>query len=191
MQMSQLEMDKINPQAIIDILVKATKEIIHIQTQWDKLIRFFSKLSIMAESTEETVLFEFIAVIDAMQLINGVLDDADREFYVSLLLDTADEIDRGAHLLYIMSKTYYDISSQYMVNQIAGISGLLLLQTNSERESYMKQLAQDTLSTSSKVSRMALERKQQYEQRNKARQDEYERFIQQTTLADLGSSVGK
>jgi hypothetical protein len=191
MQMSQLEMDKINPQAIIDILVKATKEIIHIQTQWDKLIRFFSKLSIMAESTEETVLFEFIAVIDAMQLINGVLDDADREFYVSLLLDTADEIDRGAHLLYIMSKTYYDISSQYMVNQIAGISGLLLLQTNSERDSYLKQLAQDTLSTSSKVSRMALERKQQYEQRNKARQDEYERFIQQTTLADLGSSVGK
>jgi hypothetical protein len=45
----------------------------------------------------------------------------------------------------------------------------------------MRQLAQDTLSTSAKVSRMALERKQQYKQQNQARQNQYNLFIQQSS----------
>ncbi|CAF1584554.1 unnamed protein product [Rotaria magnacalcarata] len=190
-QLSQLDMGKVDHQTIIDILVSATKEVIHIQKQWDKMIRFFSKLSIQAEHTQETILFEFIDVIEATEMISGDLDDADREFYVTLLLQTADEIDRGAHLLYIMSKTYYDISTKYMMNQIAGISGLLLTQTNEERENQMKQIAQETLSTSAKVSRMALERRQQYEQRNKERQDAYQQFIQEASLNEFQPSIGK
>ncbi|CAF0999344.1 unnamed protein product [Rotaria sordida] len=78
-----------------------------------------------------------------------------------------------------------------MLNQIAGISGLSVTQTDSEREAKLKMLAQETLSTSAKVSRMALERKQQYKQRNHARQEEYNRFIQQITLNELESGVGK
>jgi hypothetical protein len=191
MQMSQLNMDKIDTQTIIDILIKATREIAEIQQQWDKLVRFFSKLSMIPETTQETILFEFISVIESIQLIDGVLDNADREFYVLLLLDTADEIEQGAHLLYTMAKTYYDVSGRYMMDKIAGISGLLVTQTDSERERIMKELAQNTLSTSSIVSRMVLERKELYHQRNKARQDQYMQFIQQLTIEELGSSIGK
>ncbi|CAF4240955.1 unnamed protein product, partial [Rotaria sordida] len=107
-QLSQLDMNTVDHQTVINILVSATKEVIHIQEQWDKMIRFFAKLSMQAEHTQQTILFEFIAVIQAADLASGMLDDADREFYVMLLLETANEIDRGAHLLYIMSKTYYD-----------------------------------------------------------------------------------
>ncbi|CAF1363716.1 unnamed protein product [Rotaria sordida] len=190
-QLSQLDMNTVDHQTVINILVSATKEVIHIQEQWDKMIRFFAKLSMQAEHTQQTILFEFIAVIQAADLASGMLDDADREFYVMLLLETANEIDRGAHLLYIMSKTYYDVSYQYMMSQIAGISRLILTQTNQERESLMKQIAQDTLSASARVSRMALERRQQYEQRNQERQEVYERFIQQATLEELQSTIGK
>ncbi|UJR06841.1 hypothetical protein I4U23_011129 [Adineta vaga] len=190
-QLSQLNMTNIDHQTIINILTSASQEIIHIQTQWDKMIRFFAKLSLQAEQTQGTILFEFIGVIEETEMASGVLDDADREFYVTLLLGTADEIDRGAHLLYIMSKTYYDISHQYIMTQIAGISQFLLPQTDTERENRMKQIAQETLSTSAKVSRMALERRQQYDQRNEERRIAYEQFIQQVALEDLQSSIGK
>jgi hypothetical protein len=63
-----------------------------------------------------------------------------------------------------------------MINQIAGLAALAVIQTDSEREACMQQLAQDTLSTSAKVSRMALERKQQYKQQN-----QYNLFIQQSS----------
>ena len=105
--------------------------------------------------------------------------------------ETADEIDRGAHLLYLMATTYYDISKKYMINQISEMTGLVVIQTDSERQIRLKKLAQDTLDTSGKVSRMALERKQQYEQRNLARQEEYKRYLQQVTLNELTASIGK
>jgi predicted transcriptional regulator len=190
-QMSQLQMNQFDHKTTINILVSATKEIAEIEKQWSKMTRFFSILAMRAEATRETVLYEFIDTIKNVTLINGVLDDADREFFVLQMLDTADEIEQGAHLLYIMAKTYYDVSSQYMLSQISGISALAVIQTDDERQARMTQLAQDTLSTSAKVSRMALERKQQYEQRNQARQDEYKKFIQQITLEELGSVIGK
>ena len=191
MQMSQLHMDTTDYKTTIDILLSATKEISEIQQQWTNMTRFFSILSMRAEATRETILHEFINTIKNVTLSNGLLDDADREFFVLQMLDTADEIEQGAHLLYIMAQTYYDVSNRYILNQISGIAGLAIIQTDSERQARMTQLAQDTLSTSAKVSRMTLERKQQYEQRNQARQDEYKRFIQQITLEELGSSVGK
>ncbi|CAF1191043.1 unnamed protein product [Adineta steineri] len=78
-----------------------------------------------------------------------------------------------------------------MIGQVAGISRLALIQTDSERQTYMAQLAQDTLSTSAKVSRMVLERKQNYEQRNQARQYQLKQFIQQSSLEGLESNIGK
>ncbi|CAF0954722.1 unnamed protein product [Didymodactylos carnosus] len=190
LEISKLNLDKIDPQEIIRILVSATKELSTIQKQWDKLIRFFRALSSQAESTQKVVVHEFVGVIQAVQQSGGVLDEADREFYVMLLVETAAVIDRGAHLLFIMSRTYYDISAEYMMNQIAAISGLLTIQTNGERELLLQQLGNNTLQTSAKVSRLAQTRKQQYEERNQARQDELARFIQQSTLDELESVVG-
>ncbi|CAF3977701.1 unnamed protein product [Rotaria sp. Silwood1] len=191
MQISQLNMDQTDYQTTINILVRATTEITEIQKQWTNMTRFFSALAIRAEMTRETILYEFIEVIQNVILINGVIDDADREFFVLSMRDVADEIERGAHLLYIMSKTYYDVSSQYMITQILEITGFVITQTDDEREARLRKLAQDTLSTSAKVSRMALERKQQYKQRNQARQEEYRQYIQQVALEGLESSVGK
>ncbi|CAF4095484.1 unnamed protein product [Rotaria sordida] len=191
MQISQLNMNQTDYQTTINILVSATKEMAEIQNQWVNMTKFFSTLAIRAEATKEIVMHEFIDTIKEVTINNGLLDDADREFFVRAMRETADEIDRGAHLLYIMAKTYYDVNSQYMLNQIAGITGLSVTQTDSEREAKLKMLAQETLSTSAKASRMALERKQQYKQRNHARQEEYNRFIQQITLNELESGVGK
>ncbi|CAF3627324.1 unnamed protein product [Adineta steineri] len=190
-QMSQLQMSQTDYKTTIDILVRSVKEIGDIQTQWGRMTRFFSILAMRAEATRETILHEFVDTIKHVTLSDGVLDDADREFFVLQMRDAADEIEQAAHLLYIMSKTYYDVSNQYMMGQVAGISRLAVIQTDSERQTYMAQLAQDTLSTSAKVSRMVLERKQNYEQRNQARQYQLKQFIQQSTSKGLESNIGK
>ena len=190
-QLSQLDFEKVDHQTIINILIDAMKEIVEIQVQWSKMTGYFSKLVMRAEGTQDTILYEFIQVIEDTQAVSAVLDDADREFYVTLLLPAADDIDRGAHLLYLMAQTYYDVSQKYMMTQIAGISGLILTQTDAERTSRMKQIAQETTSTSAKVSRMALERRQEYDQRNKERQAHYKNFLQQMELEGLQSAIGK
>ena len=191
MQISLLDLSQTDYQSTIDILISATLELGEIQKQWTNMTSFFTALAIRAEATRETILYEFIETIKNVTLISGVLDDADREFFVWAMQDTADDIDRGAHLLYLMATTYYDISNKYIINQISEMTGLVVTQTDSERQSRLKKLAQDTLDTSGKVSRMALDRKQQYEQRNQARQREYERYLQQVTLNEITPSIGK
>lgn len=78
-----------------------------------------------------------------------------------------------------------------MINQISEMAGLVVTQTDFERQNRLKKLAQDMLDTSGKVSRMALEGKQQYEQGNQARQQGYERYLQQVTLNESTPSIGK
>lgn len=154
-QLSQLQMNQFDHKTIIDILVSATKEINEIQKQWSNMTRFFTILAMRAEATQDIVLHSFIDTIKETVLNNGVLDDADREFFVLEMLDTVDQIEQEAHLLYIMAKTYYDVSNQYVLTQVSGVAGLAIIQTDDERQARMIQLAQDTLSTSAKVSRMA------------------------------------
>lgn len=180
LQLSQLNWDKIDHQTIMKILLSATREIIQLQAQWEKFIRFFSKLSLQTELTQHTILSQFLATIEASESSNVPLDDADREFYVSLLLNPMEEIDRDAHLSQMMFNMYYDMSQRYVIRKIEGITELMLVQTDNERENVTKQIAQETLSMSAEVSRMALERREQYHQRNAERQLAYQEFIQQT-----------
>ncbi len=132
---------------------------------------------------------ELIDAIKDGQANNLFLDPTDREFFVEILSDICQEIERGAHLLYVMSKTYYDISSEYMVNQITSIHTLLLLQTDKERTFYLQSLSSNINSTAIKIIQLAQERQNEYTSRNKARRQEFERFLAEAAKEDLKNSV--
>ena len=110
--------------------------------------------------------------------------------FVEILSITCQEIERGAHLLYVMSKTYHDISSEYMISQIASMNTLLLLQTNSERTSLLRSLSSNSTATSARITQLAQSRQNEYTLRNKARREEYERFLANLAEEDLEGIVG-
>ncbi|CAF1593654.1 unnamed protein product, partial [Didymodactylos carnosus] len=177
--MTRLDLSKVDTEELISILYDAARQIILIISEWDKLLRFFTKLSTQADQTQNVILNEFVKQIQSVQEQNLLVDDAMREFFVQLLIEPADLIDRESHLLYLMSKTYYDVSNDYMMDKLASLSTLLLIQHDNERQRLLEQIANDTTTTSAKVSRLAFGRRQEYQQRNKARQQEYSHFIEQ------------
>ncbi|CAF4961865.1 unnamed protein product, partial [Rotaria sp. Silwood1] len=189
-RIAALDLDRLSEQEIVDILVESILQMNQIKQQWGRLIQFFSKLSVQADSTQQIVIHEFIAAIKEAQANNLLLDPSDRELFVELLTITSQEIERGAHLLYVMSKTYFDVSSEYMIDQITASGNLLLLQTDTERSNYLRSLSQNTTSTSIRVTSLAQERHQEYVTRNQARRAEYERFLAQLALEDLEINVG-
>ncbi|CAF1602948.1 unnamed protein product, partial [Didymodactylos carnosus] len=174
---SQLNLETIDAIQIIKILVSAMKELANLKAQWDKLARFFHSIAGQVQSTQQMIMSQFVETIQAVQLMGDQLDAADRQFFLVSLFEIAGLIDTDAHLLYIMSKTYHDISSTYMINQVASVSSLLVTETDTERELLLKQMGQETLNTSAKVSRLAETRKQQYEQRIESRQLQLEIFL--------------
>ncbi len=132
---------------------------------------------------------ELIGAIKDGQANNLFLDPTDREFFVEILSDICQEIERGAHLLYVMSKTYYDISSEYMINQITSIHTLLLLQTDKERSFYLQSLSSNINSTAIKIIQLAQERQNEYTSRNNARRQEFENFLAEAAKEDLKNST--
>ncbi|CAF4600665.1 unnamed protein product [Rotaria socialis] len=181
-KIAALDLDRMSEQEIVDILIESILQMSQIKEQWGRLIQFFSKLSIQADN--------FIGAMKDAQANNLLIDASDREFFVEILSITCQEIERGAHLLYVMSKTYFDISSEYMINQIATINTLLLLQTNSERSSLLRSLSSNTTITSTKIIQLAQERQNEYASRNKARRDEYQRFLAKLAEEDLEIVIG-
>ncbi len=131
-----------------------------------------------------------IAAFKEAQAHNLLLEPSDRELFVEILSITCQEIERGAHLLYVMSKTYYDISSEYMLNQINSMNILLHLQTDTERSSYLRSLSLNTTSTSTRITQLARARQNEYNVRNQARREEYERFLAKVAEEDLEGSIG-
>jgi hypothetical protein len=121
---------------------------------------------------------------------NLLIEPSDRELFVEILSITCQEIERGAHLLYIMSRTYYDVSSEYMINQLASMNALLLLQTDTERKAYLQSMSLNTTSTSTRIIRLGQERQDQYTLRNKARREEYERFLAKIAEEELDVLIG-
>jgi ferritin len=105
------------------------------------------------------------------------LEKSDRDFFVPVIAETVQLIERDAHLLYMAAKLYYDVSNEYMMEQIAGVSKFLVLQTDEQREHHLALLHNMTLINSVKVKKLAEKRNQLYHIRTAQRQIEYKEFI--------------
>lgn len=86
-----------------------------------------------------------------------------------------------------MAKSYYDVSKEHMIDQIAGLGGVLALQNNDERDIYLQQVAGKTKTTSNKIKNLATERQREYSLMNLDRQKQYMQFIQEGMLQELNN----
>ncbi|CAF0856564.1 unnamed protein product [Adineta steineri] len=174
-KITTLDLEKLSEKEILDILLESILQMNQIKEQWGRLIQFFSKLTIQADNA---------------QAHNVLLEPSDRELFVDILSITCQEIERGAHLLYVMSKTYHDISSDYMIGQALSMHKLLQLKTPTDQATQLRLISSNTTLISTKVMQLAQARQNEYNIRNKARREEYERFLAQAAEEDLEGSIG-
>ena len=121
------------------------------------------------------------------------MDPSDKTLYVGMLVETATDIDRDSHQLFLMAKTYTDVSNEYMIGQIAGLSGLLSIQNNADRDAHVQALTNKSRDTSMKIKNLVTERQQQYELASFNRQAQYMVFIEEATRQEelgLLSGIG-
>lgn len=189
-KMAMLDLSKLSTEEIIRLLLEATEQINLIKEQWARMIQFFSKLAVQAQSTQQIVVKDFVEVIQQAQTDNLLIDPFDREFFIEILIPSATTIESGAHLLFTMAKTYYAVSSEHMINQIAGIGRMLILQTDDARHTQLQQASNNTLITSLKITQLAQERHALYLQETHNRQAEYTAYMQNLVTFELEGLVG-
>ncbi|CAF2251726.1 unnamed protein product [Rotaria magnacalcarata] len=188
--LAKLNLNELSVNETIKILLDATKNIALIQRQWGRITRFFSTLTINTEHTQKVILQDFLGAISDVEFIGKPLDPIDQTLFLVLLVESVTDIDRDSHLLFLMSKTYSDVSKKYMIDQIAGLAGALAIQSNDERDNYVKEVANKSQTISNQVKDLATERHKEYEMTNLFRQEQYMQYIQEGMLQELNNLGG-
>lgn len=148
-------------------------------------------LNINRFQTFQVVVKDFVDVIQQAQTDNLLIDPFEREFFIELLVPSATTIEKGAHLLYTMARTYYAVSSEHMINQIAGISTMLFLQTDEARQAQLQRTLNNTVTTSLQITQLAKDRHALYLEEMKNRQAEYTTYLNNLQTSELQGNIGK
>ena len=130
----------------------------------------------------QMVMEHFLALIDEFQPMAQPLD---KEFFTTLLVDSARQIDRASHQLLFMAKTYFDVSSEFLVNKVDRLNSFLLLPTDAERDAQFQILASQRTAISNRVTELATQR-----------QEEYTDYVEESTKQEIlglfgGVTIGK
>ncbi|CAF4130708.1 unnamed protein product, partial [Rotaria sp. Silwood1] len=107
---------------------------------------------------------------------NFHLGSLDQELGLIFLIEVGEDIELQADSLYTMSKSYVDTSSKYIINQINSIN-LLILQTNDEQSSYLREISFNMALISTQVIQLAQDQQNQYIVRMENRRKEYEQLL--------------
>ena len=174
-KIASLDMQRINYKEILELLREALFLLARIREQWGHLVLFFAQVATHAEITLSGTLGPFIT--EAGQAGTEGLSLDERLFFVDLLKAQAGEIDSQSQMLYLMSRTYVDMSTKYIMTRLAGLSKMLVARDDAERNRLLAELSQETQSTQQGVMNLVTERKTNYQITIRKRRVELENFI--------------
>ncbi|CAF3941528.1 unnamed protein product [Rotaria sp. Silwood1] len=158
-QMVAIEFTTLQSEEIVRMLEKALDLLGRLRFQWNNFVLFFTDMSIKIKNMIRGPLRRFLQTSRA----GNDATAAARMQLIGTLKDDTFGIHREAYVLFVMSRTYYDVSSQYLMGRLAGLSTMLTVKTDEDRSKMMKSIEKDTNSTLEQVEEMIRERKQAFD----------------------------
>ncbi|CAF3441469.1 unnamed protein product [Rotaria socialis] len=158
-QMVAINFTTLQYKEIVTMLEKALELLGRLRLQWNTFVVFFEDMSAKIKSMIKGPLRRFLQISRARSDTTG----AARMQLIDTLKDDTFGIHREAYVLFVMSRTYYDVSSQYLMGRLAGLSMMLTTKTDEDRSKMMKSIEKDTNSTLAQVEEMIRERKQAFD----------------------------
>ena len=149
-----------------------------IQTQWNVLVKLFRKFSERADLTQTTIHNNFTDPINDAKQANKISSASQRTGQLKNLVPSAVFIDQSAYLLGIMARTYSEISTDHVINQIAESIDIGHLFSESDRILEQRATWQRAVSQSVKVARLAQDRHDGFAATSTNRQAEYNKYLQ-------------
>ena len=178
-RIASLDMAKLEYDELIPIMQEAVEYLNEIKVHWGKLLMFFDGLRIRVKTSVNGSLKNFVDWMKQAQASGeNELTPVYRAYYLEFMKEDTVAIHREAHLLYIMSRTYYDVSKEYLMDQLAGLNRLLVATTDEQRNALKNDLMRDTDAVRLNVRKLTEIRKQEYTQANQNRQHELELFLE-------------
>jgi len=176
-KIASLDYTRIDFHEIIDVLREVLRILGDVREQWSKLIQFFGHLQVLIKN-ELDITQSFIRK-GKQTIKHPSLLQTDFQLVKELLRKQTIGMHKSTYLVFIISRTYVDVSRKYVVTQVAGLSKFLAAATDEERNRMKNDLYQATQRAQQEITSFVNERRLQYHSVINHRRMELDAFLEQ------------
>ncbi|CAF2955522.1 unnamed protein product [Rotaria sp. Silwood2] len=159
-KIAALDLTRINYAQLLDYMRQALGLLGTMRQTWANLILFFCTIANQAEIALSGTLGPFVKQAELGS--TDWISFEERKFFLELLKDQSLNIHETSHTLFIMSRTYVDMSNEFLMARLAGLSLMFTATNDDERKALNNQLAFETKAAQKKVKALIEERKMMY-----------------------------
>ncbi|CAF0994390.1 unnamed protein product [Didymodactylos carnosus] len=181
-RMVRLDSDEIQFKDILEVLHTAVKLLAEIKTNWNHLTIFFKTIAQEIALSVDSIL---APVLDhAEGAISPIKEERDRKFLLAAIDRLGKQAVDESHLIFLLSRTYVDISSKYLMEKLADLSRLMFMKTKEEREVELNILKNEESKMEETVRELVAQRRRIFQEHLDKQQRELEKLNQQSADSD-------
>uniref|UniRef100_A0ABM5FIG6 Uncharacterized protein n=1 Tax=Pogona vitticeps TaxID=103695 RepID=A0ABM5FIG6_9SAUR len=159
--MRKCETKEIDFEKARKMLIDGLSAFEQVKEQWENMVRFFQMISSLTESCLNCRITEFVSSAESVQKIASYFSN---DFLKDLIYKQASSASNVAHLVHMISSTYTEISSQYLLGSISSLGRLISMDpSNPSFEEECRKLAHGCNSAQNAIKGLILQRKKEFE----------------------------
>ncbi|XP_054831199.1 uncharacterized protein LOC129326900 [Eublepharis macularius] len=107
------------------MLIKGLDALGRVKEQWEKMVRFFQMISSLIESCLSRRIAEFVTTAGN---VCGIANYSSNDFVKDLIYKQAFNASNVAHLVHMISETYTEVSSNYLMDKVSSLGRLISME---------------------------------------------------------------
>uniref|UniRef100_A0A8C1V2X3 Uncharacterized protein n=1 Tax=Cyprinus carpio TaxID=7962 RepID=A0A8C1V2X3_CYPCA len=170
--MRNCKVKEIDFKTTIEMLVKGMDAMGRVKEQWEKMVHFFQMVSNIVKTTLSKTLKNFVSASEKTQALsyNAKL------FSKDLLYTQAFQACNIASLVHMISGTYTDVSSKYLMDRVSSLGKLMAMDKSKPEFEQERTLLQNGCDEAQKgILMLVLQNKEEYDQKSTARLERIDR----------------
>lgn len=172
--MRNCELKEIDFKTTIEMLAKGMDAMGRVKVHWEKMVHFFQMVSAIVKTRLSKTLTNFVATSEKTQ----TLPYNEKLFSKDLLYAQAFQASNIASLVHMISATYTDVSSRYLMDLISSLGKLMAMDKNKPDFEHKRQQLQNACDEAQKgILNLVRKNKEEFDKKSKARLERISREL--------------
>uniref|UniRef100_A0A8C2C3V2 Uncharacterized protein n=1 Tax=Cyprinus carpio TaxID=7962 RepID=A0A8C2C3V2_CYPCA len=172
--MRNWELEEIDFKTTIEMLIKGMDAMGRVKEQWEKMVHFFQMVSNIVKTSLSKTLTNFVSTSEKIQALSydGKL------FSKDLLYFQAFQISNITCLVHMISATYTDVSSKYLMDRVSSLGKLMAMNKSKPEFEHERKLLQNGCDEAQKgILNLVLKNKLEFDRKSTARLERIDREL--------------
>uniref|UniRef100_A0A8C2ATD7 Uncharacterized protein n=1 Tax=Cyprinus carpio TaxID=7962 RepID=A0A8C2ATD7_CYPCA len=172
--MRNCELKEIDFKTTIEMLIKGMDAMGRVKEQWEKMVHFFQMVSNIVKTSLSKTLTNFVSTSEKIQALSydGKL------FSKDLLYFQAFQISNITCLVHMISATYTDVSSKYLMDRVSSLGKLMAMDKSKPEFEHERKLLQNSCDEAQKgILNLVLKNKLEFDRKSTARLERIDREL--------------